>query len=80
MKKSFVQENILVLKKILVQDGLGFCPKKLGRVNPWEGIYDPPPLENIRVKIWVKKNLGQKKIIVKKNSGQNSFFLSKKIG
>ena len=26
----------------MVQNVLGFCQKKLGRVNPGAGIYDPP--------------------------------------
>ena len=49
VKKVFAHKKILFkklfwLKKILVQDVLGICQKKMGRVNPW-GIF----------KGWVKK-------------------------
>ena len=40
--KNFVQENILV-KENFGPKCFRFLSKKLGRVNPGAGIYDPPP-------------------------------------
>ena len=56
VKKVFAHKKILFkkifwLKKSLVKNVLDFCQKKLGRVNPGAGIYDPPPPENGWVKI-----------------------------
>ena len=42
-------QKILVWKKFWIQKKI--CLKKTGRVNPRWRIYDPPPLENSRVKI-----------------------------
>ena len=48
-EKKFGQTKFLV-KKNLVKI-VFLSKKKLGRVNPGAGNYDPPPLENSRVKI-----------------------------
>ena len=54
VKKKFWPKKLL-RKKVLVKKNFGpkcfrFLSKKLGRVNPGAGIYDPPP-ESSRVKI-----------------------------
>ena len=37
---------------MLVQDDLGFCQKKVGRVNPGAGIYGPPPQKGVGLKLY----------------------------
>ena len=49
VKKFFGEKKIFIEKNFAQKRFLS--KKKLGRVNPGEGIYGPPPLENIRVKI-----------------------------
>ena len=55
VKKVFAHKKILFKKIFWLRKSFGpkcfrFLSKKLGRVNPGAGIYDPPP-ENSRVKI-----------------------------
>merc|ERR1711867_75240 len=49
--KKFLLIKIFWLKKKFGPKCFKFLSKKLGRVNPGAGIYDPPPPENSRVKI-----------------------------
>ena len=48
--KNFGQKNILVKKKIGPKC-FKFLSKKLGRVNPGAGIYDPPPQKVVGLKL-----------------------------
>ena len=56
VKKVFTHKIILFKKIFWLKKKFGprcfeFCQKKLGRVNPGAGIYDPPPQKIVGLKL-----------------------------